>query len=301
MKALQDLRLFVRAARAASFSEAARALDLSPAAASAGIKRLEAELGVALFVRSTRQLRLSAEGEQFLQQCEQGLELLTQARENLGRHAGQVRGLIQLSLPSDLGRNQVLNWLLDFRRLHPQVELRLQITDRQAGLLREQVDVALRYGEPPDSRFISLAVAPRNRRVLCAAPSYLQRRGHPSSPAQLGQHDCLCFSIQDQLHNRWRFERMGELLQVDVGGPVACDDGDAVRRLALAGAGIAYKSRLDVLEDLNAGRLHALCTDWLGEPSPVYLICPERRALRPAVRRLREHLQRCCEQALASC
>ena len=290
MKALQDLQLFVRAARAASFSEAARALDLSPAAVSAAIKRLEAELGTPLFLRSTRQLRLTQAGEQFLQACEPGLELIHHGREALAQ--GQIQGRLHIALPSDLGRNQALDWLLGFRQLHPGVELRIQVADRLAGLLREQLDLALRYGAPPDSGLVALPLAPDNRRVLCAAPAYLARRGRPQHPDELRDHDCLCFAIQDQLHRLWRFERNGHALQVEVGGPLAVDDGDAVRRLALAGAGIAYKSALDVAPDLQAGRLERLCPDWLGESAPLTLLTPERRSLRPAVRALIEHLQR---------
>ncbi len=302
MKALQDLQLFVRTARAASFSEAARALNLSPAAVSAAIKRLEAELGLPLFLRSTRQLRLTLAGEQFLQSCEQGLELITQGHEALCAGHCQIQGRLHVALPSDLGRNLALDWLLEFRHQHRGIELRLQVADRLAGLLREQLDLALRYGAPPDSGLVALPLAPQNRRLLVAAPAYLQRRGRPTHPEQLREHDCLCFAIQDQLHRVWRFERGPESLSIEVGGPLAADDGDAVRRLAVAGEGIAYKSALDVAADLQAGRLERLCPDWLGEPTPLVLLMPERRSLRPALRALIEHLQGCvqgCVRALA--
>lgn len=297
MKALHDLQLFVRTARAASFSEAARALDLSPAAVSAAIKRLEAELGAALFLRSTRQLRLTQDGEAFLQHCEQGLELIAQGREALGVGRKQLRGRLHVALPSDLGRNLALDWLLEFRRLHPGVDLRLQVADRLAGLLREQLDLALRYGAPPDSSMVAMPLAPANRRLLVAAPDYLKRRGRPIHPEQLREHDCLCFAIQDQLHRTWHFQRGDEKLRVLVGGPIAADDGDAVRRLAVMGEGIAYKSALDLGPDLQAGRLVTLCPDWLGEPTPLVMLAPERRSLRPVVRALVDHLQRCVARA----
>lgn len=299
MKALHDLQLFVRTARAASFSEAARALDLSPAAVSAAIKRLEAELGAALFLRSTRQLRLTQDGEAFLLHCEQGLAQIQQGRESLSVGRRQLRGRLHVALPSDLGRNLALDWLLEFRRLHPGVDLRLQLADRLAGLLREQLDLALRYGAPPDSSMVAMPLAPANRRILCASPDYLKRRGRPSHPEQLRDHDCLCFAIQDQLHRTWQFTRENEKLRVQVGGTIAADDGDAVRRLAVMGEGIAYKSALDLGPDLQAGRLVPLCPDWLGEPTPLVMLAPERRSLRPAVRALVEHLRRCVTRASA--
>lgn len=290
MHALADLQFFVRAGRASSLSEAARAVGLTPAAGSAAIKRLEAELGVRLLARSTRALRLTQEGEHFLAHCEQALAILTQAREELSAGQGELRGCVQLSMPSDLGRNWVLGWLQDFRREHPGVELRLQVSDRLAELHREPVDVVLRYGEPPDSTLVALSVAPHNRRVLCASPAYLARHGRPQHPQDLRAHACISFLLGERVHDRWRFERGDERCTVHIDGPVRCDDGDVVRRLALLGEGVVYKSRLDVAEDLRAGTLQPLCEDWLGEPAPLYLACSHRSALRPVVRRLRDAL-----------
>ncbi len=290
MNPLHDLQFFVRAGRAASLSEAARALGVTPAAASAAVKRLEAELGVKLFVRSTRSLRLTTEGQGFLQQCEQGLEIIANARESLMAGRDVIRGRVQLSMPSDLGRNLVLGWLHDFRARYPEVDLHLQLSDRIAGIYREQVDVALRYGEPPDSNLIALPVAPDNRRTLCAAPRYLKAHGTPKTPRDLAGHNCLCFMLSERPHNRWSFSRGKEQLTVEVSGNVQCDDGDAVRRLAVMGEGIAYKSQLDVAEDLRRGTLVPLCVDWQGELAPLYLACADRSQLRPVVRLLREFL-----------
>ena len=290
MIALSDLQFLVRAGRSASLSEAARAMGISPAAGSAMLKRLEAELGVILFVRSTRNLRPTVDGLVFLEQCEHGLELINGARESLAAGRDVIRGCIQLSLPSDLGRNVVLKWLHEFRRRHPEVEFRLQLSDRLAEVYREQVDIALRYGEPGDSGLIALPVAPENRRVLCASRAYLKAHGTPSSPNDLKSHNCLCFMLSDRIHDRWHFTRGKEKLTVQVKGRVQCDDSDAVRQLALMGEGVAYKSELDIAEDLKRNSLVRLCEDWSGEAAPLYLACASRSQLRPVVRLLREFL-----------
>lgn len=290
MISLGDLEFLIRAGKSDSLSEAARAMNLSPAAGSALVKRLEAELGFRLFVRSTRNLRATAEGLAFLQQCEEGLGIIRNARENLQAVHGRIRGRVQLSLPSDLGRNLVLRWLQAFRRQHPDVEFQLHLTDRLAGMYREPVDLVLRYGELPDSGLIALPVAPDNRRVLCASPDYLARHGEPQHPQELDRHACLCFRLGDRLHDRWRFSQARQQLTVTVQGGMHCDDGDAVHRLALLGEGIAYKSRLDVAEDLKRGALVPLCRDWLAEPAPLYLACADRGLLRPVVRLLRTFL-----------
>jgi len=290
MTSLDDLQFLIRAAHAASLSEAARALDLSPAAASARVKRLEAELGFKLFVRSTRNLRLTPEGKIFVDRCEEGLGLINETRDRLVAGRQALRGRLSLSLPSDFGRNVVLAWLCEFRRLHPDVELRLQFSDRLAEIHREPVDAALRYGAPKDSTLIALPLAPENRRVLCAAPAYVDAHGAPAHPSALTEHRCLSFRLSDRRHDRWTFSRGHEELTIRVRSTLQCDDGDAVRRAALMGEGITYKSRLDVADDLARGALMPLCTDWRGESAPLYLACADRSQLRPLVQALRRFL-----------
>ncbi len=277
MKALHPLDIMVRTAETGSLTAAAHALGLTPAAASAALKRLEAELGARLFVRSTRHLRLTPQGEQFLPQAQQMLALWATARQAAqGQQA--LYGLLQLSLPSDLGRNVLLPWLDDFLAQHPQLSLRLQMGDRLADVYRQPVDLAIRYGTPADSSLVALPLLPDNRRMLCAAPDYLARHGTPQTPAELASHACLSYMLADSPHQRWSFGRDGQQESITLPGQRMADDGDVVRRWALAGKGIAYKSMLDVADDLQAGRLLPVCPGWQGEAAPLWLICADRRA-----------------------
>lgn len=290
IKNLQLLEIFVAAADHGGLSAAARQLALSPAVASAALKRLESELQVALFVRTTRSMRLTLEGERFLARCRLLLEGLREAEEEVQAGLTEIHGQLQLSMPSDLGRNLILPWLDEFQQRYPRVRLRLQLSDRLADMVRDPVDVALRFGTPPDSGMIALPLLTENRRVLCAAPAYLAARGAPETPAGLAARNCLCFMLDDTLYHRWRFSRGNERIEVAVSGDRVAGDSDVVRRWALAGHGIAYRSRLDVEDDIAAGRLRVLCPDWEGENVPLYLLCADRRQLSPAVRLLREFL-----------
>lgn len=290
MRLLQDLRVFVDTARLGSLSAVARKLDKTPAAISAVIKRLENDLGMPLFVRSTRRLRLTPAGETLLSNAIQALQLLDDSVESVRTGQTTIRGLLGLSLPSDFGRNYVLGWLDDFLALHPGLELRIQLSDSIADLYSQPVDVVLRYGSPPDSGLVALPVVSDNRRLLCAAPEYIARYGQPSSPVELAEHNCLCFMLDDATHARWHFFRDNEEQVVSVTGNRRANDGEAVRRWALAGQGIAYKSALDVRDDLQSGRLVQLCPGWQGEVSPLNLICADRRQLNPAIQALRAFL-----------
>ncbi len=299
MKALSDLDIFVRTADNGSLSATARALDLTPAAASAALKRLEAELGVSLFLRSTRSLRLTLHGERFLLQCRPAFEALQQAAAQLAAGEQAMKGVLKLSAPSDIGRNVLLPWLDEFQDAYPQVELRLQLSDRMANVYSEPVDAAFRYGKPPDSGLVALPLALDNRRVLCAAPAYLARHGAPTTPHELHAHHCLCFMLGDEVNDRWRFSLAGApAISVRVRSANVANDGDAVRRWALLGKGIAYKSGLDVADDLSQGRLQALCTDWTTEAVPLFLVVPGRRQLTPLLRCLHAFIAQRCAQLL---
>lgn len=291
IKSLADLALFVRTADSGGLSAAARSLDLSPAVASAGLKRLESELGVLLFVRTTRSMRLTVEGERLLARCRPLLEELQAAEEEAVAGRAVISGDLQISMPSDLGRNVILHWLDEFQAQYPDVRLRVQMSDRLANVFRDPVDLAIRYGKPPDSSMVAMPLVPNNRRVLCASPGYLKAHGKPRSPKELGMHNCLCFMLSDVLYNHWRFTKDGELIEVEVRGNRISDDSDAVRRWAVDGHGVCYRSRLDVAQDLAAGRLHAFCADWEGESAPLYLVCPDRRQMSPTVRLLREFME----------
>lgn len=299
MLRFDDLQLFVRTAETGSLSAAARVLEISPAVASAALKRLEVQLDVRLFARSTRSLRLTSQGELFLEHARLALQNLEDGRQLLVGSKAGISGLLQLSAPSDFGRNTLLPWLDEFQQAHPQLHLRLLLGDRVSDLFREPVDIALRYGAPEDSSLVALPVAASNRRVLCAAPEYLARRGRPHSLSELVRHNCLLYMLGGRVHERWRFFDGKREHSQSVRGDRLSDDADVVRRWAVAGVGLVYKSWLDVAGDVRAGRLEVLLPEWRGEPTPLNLICAHRAQLSTPVKLLREFVQARCAELLA--
>ncbi|MNZ03305.1 HTH-type transcriptional regulator DmlR [compost metagenome] len=298
MLRLDDLALFVNTADHGSLSAAARKLDVSPAVASAALKRLEQQLDTRLFVRSTRSLRLTPEGEQFLAHARNALESLAQGQRQLAGGREDIGGVLQLSAPSDFGRNVLLPWLDEFQREHPRLSLRLHLSDRVADLFRQSVDIAIRYGEPEDSSLVALPLAAANRRVLCASPDYFARHGRPRQPEDLAAHNCLLYQLGGRVHDRWSFSDGRREQRVTVTGNRACDDADVVRRWALAGQGLTYKSWLDVADDIQARRLELALPQYRGEATPLNLICAHRAQLSKPVRLLREFVQARCAMLL---
>ena len=298
MLRLDDLTVFVRTADRGSLSAAARELEISPALASAGVKRLERALGLRLFALTTRSLRLTEEGEHYLRHAREALRLLKDGHDALIQGQESLGGTLKISMPSDLGRNMLVGWLDRFQARYPKVGFQLSIRDRVADMYRQPVDIAIRYGRQEDSGLIALPLAPDNRRVLVASPEYIEQHGGLTDLKELTRHNCLRFVLDDVVHDRWCFYPGGDgaPVAVHVNGNRSADDADVVRRWAVAGLGVAYKSRLDLSEDLRAGHLRILM-DVPGEPTPLNMLCMHRSQITPTVLQLRDFLRAQCEQA----
>lgn len=290
MYAITDLQLFILTADHGSLSQAARMLDILPATASASLKRLEQRLKVRLFARSTRSMRLTAEGDIFLEYCRDALALLQEGEALLSSNKRAIQGHIRLSMPSDIGRNVLLPWLNEFQVQHPEVKFTMQFSDRIADLFRDAVDVAIRSGKLEDSSLVSqqLATGPR---VLVASPAYLERHGVPQTPEDLRQHNCLLFYLKQGLFNQWRFQHGKQHIDIKVQGDRMSDDAAIARQWAVAGVGIAYKSWLDVREDVRAGRLLTVLDDYCKEQIPLNAVYPHRNSASPTVRALLSFLR----------
>ncbi len=299
MSSILDLEVFVRTADTGSLSAAARGLGLTPAAASIALKRLETRLGIRLLARSTRSMRLTEEGKRYLDSVREALAALAEGEQALKHHSQGLTGLLQLAAPSDFGRNVVLGWLDEFKAEHPNIRLQLLLNDSNADLFRDTVDIALRFGVPRDSSLVALPVVPGHQRIACASPEYLARHGIPTTPAQLAQHNTLRYMRQGRANSTWFFRQGSELQEVNVTGDYLSDDGEIVRRWALAGHGIAYKANLDIARDLKAGRLVHLLPDWQGEPTPFNLMCPHRLQVSERVKVLHRFLHVRCHALLS--
>ena len=290
MTRLTDLELFVRTADLGSLTAAAKAMDWSPAAASAAMKRLEAAWGTAVFVRSTRSLRLSTEGERMLPHVREALNALTEAQAVVSRTRSALRGELQLSMPSDLGRHVLLPWLQTFQEQHPELSLRLHLSDRNADLMRVPLDMAIRYGTPKDSAHVALPLVLDNPRLLVASPQYLARHGAPMSVSDLARHEALRFMVGDEVPKTWHLQVDGLWTDAPVQGRHSANDSEIVTRWALEGLGLAYRSQLDMSAHLAAGRLVHVNPHWVGERAHLHLVVPGRKQVTVAVRALRDHL-----------
>jgi DNA-binding transcriptional LysR family regulator len=198
---------------------------------------------------------------------------------------------MRISATSDFGRNVLKNWLDQFNTQYPEVRFALVLSDSLSNLLQDDIDLAIRFGVPPDSSFVARPLAP-NRRVLCASPRYLAKHGAPEHPRDLERFDCIVLNSVAGPANDWRFIRNDkvESYRVPLANARETNDGAVAREWAVHGYGIAMKSMWDIGADLRAGRLKILLPQWRSEDAPVHALYQRNRYMAPRVRALLEFL-----------
>lgn len=284
---IEDLQVVLKVAEFRSITAAATHLDMQTATASAALKRVEHALGAELFIRTTRRLRLSSAGERYVPQCEKALQMLGQARQNLKDDQGIVDGELRISLSSDLGRNLVTPWLDEFMQAHPQVRLKMNISDSNIDFYRDAVDVALRYGSLDDENLYGFKIC-NVPGLLCATQDYLEKNGAPEHPHDLVSHNGLFYQLYDIINDVWTFSKNDDEYKVKMSGNRASNDGDLVRRWCVSGQGLAVKSCLDMSNDLLSGKVVNVMPEFKARATELWLICPSRQSITPAVRLLRD-------------
>ena len=284
---VDDLKLILKVAECRSITLAAAKLDMRTATASAAIKRVELALGCELFIRTTRHLRLSSAGERYIPQCEQALAVLETARQNLKGEHDAIEGELRVATSSDLGRNLVIPWIDEVMDKYPSVSLRTHISDSNIDFFRDSVDIALRYGSPSDSSVYGFKIC-NVPRLLCATKDYVQQFGSPQHPDDLAQHHGLFYQLQDIINNVWEFTDGQKKYKIKMQGRRASNDGDLVRRWCVAGKGLAVKSALDIADDLLNKRVVTVMNNYQHTCGELWLICPSRQSITPAVRLLRD-------------
>jgi DNA-binding transcriptional LysR family regulator len=290
MDRLSDMRLFLSAASAGSFSAAGRKVGLSPAASSAAMQRLEQSLGVKLFERTTRQLRLTEEGRLYQYYCQQAIDAITEAEHQLQAGKQLVQGTVRISAPSDLGRNLLQDYLLEFSQRYPDVRFVLALTDSHANLVLDDVDVAIRYGKLADSSMVARTLVP-NRRVICVAPACDDHFGPLKELSQLAQRPALVLTTAAGPMNVWQFQSSKRVESIQLDHYHETNDGEILRKWAVQGRGYAYKSALDIVDDVRAARLRIVLPDKLSAPVPLHALYHRNKHQPPRVKLLLDFLQ----------
>ncbi len=262
MSKIDGMFLFVQVVKAGGLAAAGRQIGLSPASMTARINAIERNYNTRLLHRTTRKVSLTDAGQQFYEACLRVLAEVENAEMLLQNDKENLVGQLRITAPSDFGRQYVAPALTEFVSQHPAVIPYLHLTDGVINLVEHGYDLAIRYGNLPDSNLIVRRLAD-NHRVLVATPGYLKLHGIPKQPKDLEQHRCLVMERLGEPLNEWQFLSDEEYQTIKVNHALMSNDGAIIRQWALVGAGIAYKSIWDVSDDLSSGKLVTVLDDFV--------------------------------------
>jgi DNA-binding transcriptional LysR family regulator len=248
-----EMRVFVRIVETGSFTEAARRLQMTASAVGKMVGRIETRFGVRLIERSTRRLSLTDAGQTYYGRCLQILQDIDDLDNSIATGGTEISGTIRISASVGFGIYELEPLLPAFWDLHPRVTIDLSLSDEVVDLYLERTDLAFRVGTLAVSNLVATKLG-RSPRVIVASPEYLARRGTPRSIAELEDHNCLGFNFRRSVMS-WPLEEEGRVMDRTVTGNYLANSGEAVRRMAVRGAGLARIGLFHAVHDLEAGRL----------------------------------------------
>jgi DNA-binding transcriptional LysR family regulator len=284
---IQDMRIFARVAAVQNLSAVGTELGLTPGTISKRIQALEDELCARLFDRTTRSIRITEEGAAFLRHVERILSEIEAARACVDDTVSKPKGGLKIAAPACLGRRYVAPALCDFVRAFPEIDVRIDLHDRQVNLQEDGYDVAIRTGELADSSLIAKRLSP-DRHIIVGSPAYFARAGLPLVPEDLAHHDCLVLGESRQ----WSFRsRTGAESAARVSGPLRSNNGELLCRAAVEGLGLIRASELEVACEQRAGKLVQVLGDFeVATNAALWAIYPSAKHVLPRMRALLDFL-----------
>ncbi|MFJ9990039.1 LysR substrate-binding domain-containing protein [Pseudomonas putida] len=259
---LNDLDAVLAIARRASFRAAAIDLGMSTTALSNAIGKLEANLGVRLFNRTTRSVSLTDAGRLFVEHVAPALGEVQGALEVVRAQRDQPSGMLRINAAAFAAREIIGPLVLEFLRRYPQMQVDLVTEGRLVDIVADGFDLGVRVADLVPSDMISLSLGRPQRYAVVASAAYLAARGTPRLPADLQRHSCVRVRLPDGALFRWRFANGNSAQQIDVQGPITLDEASLARTAVMAGVGLGYFMEQDVREDIAAGRLVRVLDDW---------------------------------------
>jgi LysR family transcriptional activator of dmlA len=283
----EDLGFFSTLASAGSLSAAAREMGVTTAAVSKRLAQMEARLGIPLVIRTTRRMSLTPEGELYLEHARRILSEIEDMAELLGLSKAIPKGLLRVNATLGFGRSHVAPLISRFVRKYPEVEVQLQLSVNPPPLTDDAFDVCIRFGAPPDTRVIARHIAP-NRRLLCASPAYLAKRGTPKVPNDLAQHNCIGIRQGEEAYGVWRLSsgrgRNAATEAVKIRGNLTTNDGEIAVNWALDGHGILMRAEWDIERYLQSGRLVQVLPQYYTPDADIHAVYPQRHQMAARVR-----------------
>ena len=294
LKDLTSLRMFARVVELQSFSEVARRAGVTPATISKHVSSLETALRARLINRTTRRLYVTEAGQRLYEHCVRVLQELDAAESELAEIKGEPAGPLHVTAPLMFGLRRLSPRLPEFIERYPKVSLELDLSIEKVDIFAERIDVAVRIAEAVEPGLVAIRLAPY-RRAFCASPAYLGRYGVPRTPEDLASHNCL-IGRGARLNASWPVRRDNETESIRVTGNFLANNGEVLRDAALAGLGMMMGPRWQVEDDLAAGRLVEVLSEYVPTNRAIYAVLPRQGTLTPKIRAFVDFLKVVCAE-----
>lgn len=281
---LGGITAFVTTAQQGSFTAAAERLGLTKSAVGKSVSRLEDRLGLKLFLRSTRRLSLTPDGERFLNSCQNAIDILEQAEAELTSHICQPAGRLRVDLPAAFGRKRILPILFKISKRYPELALTVTFSERFVDLIEEGIDLVIRIGELADSSGLVGRRLTTQKLVICASPDYLLYHGEPVSVDELSEHQCVVGFRRNQPISWLLRDSEGNITRFTPPPTHEFADGDAMLSATLAGCGLSQLPMWLVGQHLESGALREVLSGNSGGEMPISALWPKNRQLLPKIR-----------------
>lgn len=280
---ISDLRLLTHLVAAGGLSEAARRLNSSASILSRRLTGMEARLGVRLFTRTTRRFILTDEGSLLHERALQIVAEVDEAEAEASTQGKEPRGRLRVGAPMQIGRRLVAPLIARFSERFPGIQVQLVLSDAGFDVVDDELDVALRVGQPDEPGVVVRKLI-SSRRVVCATPAYFARHGMPAEPEDLRRHNCICLVRGRRVFNTWTFRRDGQPFHLKVDGTLSTTSGEVLYDWVSMGKGIGLKGLWDIENDLADGRLVECLAAFAGDPIDLYAVFASRAHMPPRMR-----------------
>ncbi|RKH11791.1 LysR family transcriptional regulator [Corallococcus praedator] len=282
---LNALNAFLAVARRRSFTAAAKELGISNSALSQSVRQLEARLGIALLIRTSRSVALTDAGQRLLEHTGPGVQQVLEALETVAAQPGEVTGRVRLTVPSVAVPLVLAHLLPPFVERHPRVEVDVIVENRFVNLVAEGYDAGIRLSEAIERDMVQVRLTAPGRFVVAGAPTYLERRGTPREPKDLLDHACIGIrSMTSGARWAWELERGKRSFRVPVHGPVTTNDDKLMRLLAVSGVGLIYTFEPEIADELRRGSLRLVLEPYASAVPGFFLYFPSRAQVSPSLR-----------------
>ncbi len=285
---LNSIEVFLKVAKALSFSEAAKQLGLSKAMVSKHVTNLENTLGVRLLNRTTRQISLTEAGSAYRVRIRELMNEISETEQSISQLSSEPRGTLRVMAPTSFGSFHLARAIADYRKIYTNVGVEAVLTERESDIIEDGLDIIIKIGILEDSSLVARKIADA-RMVVCASPEYLQEYGVPLKPEDLLEHNCLIYSGRQPM-GEWRFIVDNKTKKLRVKGDVRSNVGDALRIAAIQGCGLVQLPTYMMGLDIKSGRLESVLDEYEPLARPVHAIYPHRRHLSAKVRTFVEFL-----------